>query len=112
MANQYHHRLSLEGVEYVIHHLFLPAKLPQKDDFLPEHETLLISLTCRALSTFEEKVEDKYRQTVQEVHKSLKELSRVLDNDMCINEYLLVDSLNDIALKGKSAPPQINHTKC
>jgi hypothetical protein len=44
--------VSFEAIIYLIHHIFLPPQLPQKDDYNLKHEKVLLDLTCKALSSF------------------------------------------------------------
>lgn len=42
---------SHDAVMYLIHHIFLPQKLPQEDDFSSEHQAFLLDITIETLSS-------------------------------------------------------------
>lgn len=44
--------LTNKNVEYLYHHLFLPAKLPDGDDNCPEDERLLMGFVHHSLESF------------------------------------------------------------
>jgi hypothetical protein len=39
-------------MKYMFHHVFLPPKLPQEDDYNPEHELALLDSVIQALERF------------------------------------------------------------
>lgn len=44
--------MATNSLAYLIHHLVLPPKLPQSDDFDPQHERILLRTTIHALQEF------------------------------------------------------------
>jgi hypothetical protein len=46
--------LDPEALQYLIHHVFLPPKLPQKSDTSSENDRALFEQICAALKAFEE----------------------------------------------------------
>jgi hypothetical protein len=54
--------LSLEATLYLFHHIVLPPKLPQADDWKVEHENALLDMTVEALRTFGKAVRNEQPQ--------------------------------------------------
>ena len=44
--------LSHDAALYAIHHIVLPSKLPQADDYDPKHDEVLLEVVHRALDAF------------------------------------------------------------
>lgn len=62
--------LSLEATLYLFHHIVLPPKLPQTNDWKVEHEDALLDTTVEALRTFGEAVQKEQPKVARHVHKS------------------------------------------
>jgi hypothetical protein len=45
--------ISVDDLQYIIHHVFFPPKLPQKDDSAPEYDKALTKQVLQALRAFE-----------------------------------------------------------
>jgi hypothetical protein len=54
--------LSLEATLYLVHHIVLPPKLPQTDDWKVEFEDALLDTTVEALQTFGKVVRNEQPQ--------------------------------------------------
>jgi hypothetical protein len=62
--------LSLEATLYLFHHIVLPPKLPQADDWKVEYEDALLDTTVEALRTFGEAVRNEQPQVARYARRS------------------------------------------
>ncbi|KAI1822778.1 hypothetical protein F4861DRAFT_371113 [Xylaria intraflava] len=81
---------SLAEFLYVYHHLFLPSKLPQQDDYNPEFERVLLSTAINGLTVWKDYVEPTCRGQADAAISMLYNMQRA---------YLPIsDSLNNTEL--------------
>ena len=64
------HSMSLQATLYFFHHVILPPKLPQADDWKAEYEDTLLGMTVEALQTFGKAVQIEQPQVTRYAHKS------------------------------------------
>jgi len=57
--------LSLDATLYLIHHVVLPPKLPQANDYKVEYEHALLDTTVETLQTFGEAVRKEEPQVAR-----------------------------------------------
>ncbi|CZR56907.1 uncharacterized protein PAC_06796 [Phialocephala subalpina] len=69
--------LSLGVVQYLIHHVFLPPELPQKDDFNTEYESVLIDTTIDALWKFKAHLPDHQSLSINPIIVLMNNLKSV-----------------------------------
>ncbi len=62
--------LSLEATLYLFHHVVLPPKLPQADDWKVESEDALLDTTVEALRSFGETVRNEQPEVARYVRRS------------------------------------------
>lgn len=55
---------SAEATSYLVHHIALPPKLPQSDDYEAEHERCLLSTILQALRNLSSSVTSEHVVTV------------------------------------------------
>ncbi|KIW82284.1 hypothetical protein Z517_05311 [Fonsecaea pedrosoi CBS 271.37] len=85
---------------FMIHHMFLPPKLPSEDDSSPDHEKALLDTTIAALREFKDLAIEDSNGAVDSVIRMVTSLSAVLDSDGHVNEGKLSDALRDLPEKG------------
>jgi len=88
---------------YFIHHIFLPPKLPQKDDFNAEYETALLDTTIDTLQKFKGCTKCDYGAAIDSVINMLFNMSTVRDFQGTVNEKNLENSLKVLCRKGNVA---------
>jgi hypothetical protein len=66
--------ISIGNLQYIIHHVFLPPKLPQKDDSTPERGAALTKQVLQSLKRFEAK------SGHGEANKATNSLVKMLEN--------------------------------
>ncbi|RMZ83548.1 hypothetical protein DV738_g1146, partial [Chaetothyriales sp. CBS 135597] len=96
-------KLSSSAVSYLIHHIFLPPKLPNQDDSSPENESALLNTTIDALEEFKKWTVDDNNAAVDAVIDMVKGLELVTDfinSNGAINERELSIALKDLPQKG------------
>ncbi|RMD42864.1 hypothetical protein DV735_g2274, partial [Chaetothyriales sp. CBS 134920] len=90
---------SLDAVLYLIRHIFLPPKLPGKNDSSLENETALVDITVHALEEFKKQATDDCYAPIDSVIDMVKTLKLVNDT-IDINERELASALKDLPKKG------------
>ncbi|KAF2726475.1 hypothetical protein EJ04DRAFT_571236 [Polyplosphaeria fusca] len=81
-------------IAYLIHHLVLPPKLPQADDFDPDHENILLRTTIQALEEFQAHLSDPIQsQQVQSVLCTVKNLLGGRNSEGYVSESQLAQIL-------------------
>lgn len=106
-------QLPLETVKYLIHHIFLPPKLPTKDDFKLEHETALLRVITDALSKFKNAAAcNVYNQEaivdqVIAMVGNLRDVRNSSDAFGAVNEKKLGEALLRLSSEGKALLPTL-----
>lgn len=98
--------LPFEVIMYLIHHIFLPPKLPNEDDFDSDYETALLDTTIEALAKFKDVVTYDQNSIIDSVISMVTNLGTVRDSssvDGSISKEELRAALRDICNKGKQA---------
>jgi hypothetical protein len=93
-------RMSLDAIMYIIHHIFLPSKLPQEDDFNPQHESILLDTTSHALQMFKAAVGYGQQGIIESVIATINNLRIVRDDSGFINEGELQSALRKLPKNG------------
>ncbi|KKZ67076.1 hypothetical protein EMCG_07247 [[Emmonsia] crescens] len=102
--------LPFEAIMYLIHHIFLPPKLPNEDDFDSDCETALINTTLEALVKFKDVVTYDQNSIIDSVISMVTNLGTVRDSssvDGSISEEELGAALRDLCNKGGIIPLHI-----
>jgi hypothetical protein len=86
---------------YMIHHMFLPPKLPGEDDSTLDHETALLDTTLSALRDFEKWVTEDHIGTIDSVIDMVSSIARVSDGQGTVDEGKLFRALRDLVHKGR-----------
>ena len=94
------------AITYLIHHIILPPKLPQGDDFNLEHESVMLETIIYGLSTFKRGiVDDGHRAIVDSALAMVTTLRDVRDYRSltgAVNEMKLRDALTDLCREGEN----------
>jgi len=97
--------LPLGAVTYLIHHVFLPPKLPQKDDLDLSHETTLLDVTIASLSAFKDCTTINHSAIIGSAIAMVSSMKTVhlsaTYSGGAINEEKLKDALANLCNSGK-----------
>ena len=107
-------RLPLEVILYLIHHIFLPPKLPQKDDFNPEYERILLDIIIDNLLKFKDCATYDQNGVINSIINMVSTMRTVRDSfDVLgvVNEGKLKNALRDLCVKGKLNSCDLTHSK-
>lgn len=101
MANTNPEPLSEEDISYLLNHVFLPPKLPQRDDNDKDTDRnvalcRLVSDASREFSKFLPQSQQRQWSTVSRMVRNLLEATRVLDKDV------LVTNISTLVYGGQS----------
>lgn len=102
--------LPLGAIMYLIHHIFLPPKLPQEDDFDSEFETILLDTVIDNLLKFKNCVTSN-KSIIDSVIALVTTLRNVRDSPSnlgAISEEELRNALRDLCKKGE----RISYCSC
>lgn len=89
---------------YVIHHVFLPPRLPLEDDFDPQHEGILLDCISDALERFKAISGHDEELVVQTVLPMIENLISVRDVAGTISESKLQSVLRQLHDNGTALP--------
>lgn len=90
---------------YLFHHVFLPPKIPQKNDFQPEYGHLFFDVVERALLTFGEYSEPLPQKSLDAVTQMVARMRSVHDQSTGdVIGSTLVTTLGDLVKHGMSSP--------
>ena len=96
--------LPFGAIMYLIYHIFLPPKLPRKDDFDLEYETILLDITIDILLKFKGYITYDQSAIIDSVIAMVANLRTVRDSGGtvgAVNEGKLGNALRDLRKKGK-----------
>ncbi|KAF1968390.1 hypothetical protein BU23DRAFT_514913 [Bimuria novae-zelandiae CBS 107.79] len=97
---------SRDAVLYLIHHVFLPPKLPQRDDHNATHERALLETTTRALKNVQSQLlvsKPSWAEQFGTLAKTIDNLSSSYNSNGYPNEAQIAKLLHDIASSASSA---------
>ena len=86
-------RTPLAAIIYMIHHVFLIPKLPQEDDFDPQHERVLLETTIDALRNFKAAAGYGQQGVIDSVCAMMENLRFVQDYSGAISQSKLESAL-------------------
>lgn len=93
--------VSLDAAMYLVHHVFLPPKLPGKDDFNAAHEALLVKMLRGALSEFEDHSSIDQRSVLSSIAFMLDKTRQVYDSHGHVDESKLKEAFRELREKGQ-----------
>src|SRR5271163_4884823 len=91
--------VSFGAIMYLIHHIFLPPKLPQEDDFDSEYEMILLDTTIDVLLKFKDCVTYDQNGVIDSVVAMVTNLRAVRDSD-AVGAGNLGNVLRELCKKG------------
>ncbi|KAJ5636116.1 uncharacterized protein N7484_009429 [Penicillium longicatenatum] len=97
--------LTLEETSYLFHHLFLPPKLPQAEDYNAGHEHLLLNIVIDALRSFRKYVPNT--TVLHQVTETIARLRITHGPQGDVDETQLTKSLTELPVHGKHLNTQI-----
>lgn len=92
--------LSRDASLYVFHHVFLPPKLPQGDDFNDEHESTLLDTVIHALRGFKSHSPSRHGPVLDPVETMLDRLKKIRGISGGVNEENLKKVLEEMQTEG------------
>jgi hypothetical protein len=95
--------MSPEESLYLFHHVFLPPKLPQEDDYDPGCEMLLLDMVINALREFRDQVTSQPAGIVTAVITMVARLRGTCGFHGDVNEAELKKALVKLDIEGKHA---------
>ena len=101
-------RMPFRAIMYLIHHIFLPPKLPHEDDFDSDYETILLDTTIDNLLKFKDCVTYDQRGIIDSVIAVVTTLRNIRDPFGAVSEGKLGNALRDLCKKGK----HISYNSC
>ncbi|KAF7592066.1 hypothetical protein BBP40_000732 [Aspergillus hancockii] len=102
----------IEGLEYLINHVFLPPKVPQEDDYNSDHEKLLLKVVLDALTIFKRHVPTEWLSTIDLVIDMVQNIKSMLDDKGFMNEEGLRESLQGLSVTGGTLLLHIREQNC
>ncbi|RDW69108.1 uncharacterized protein DSM5745_08868 [Aspergillus mulundensis] len=96
--------LPFEAITYLFHHVFLPPKLPQDDDYNADHDLALLSTVIRALRSFTDHVPSQNAKWIAAMFTMLHRLKQTLVLHGGISESKLKTTLEQLLSDGGALP--------
>jgi hypothetical protein len=93
--------LDFESVLYMIHHVFLPPKLPQEDDIAPRLDGTLIDIVLESLQEFSNP--QGHDRTIDSVISMVGNIRAVHDGFGHITQTRLEETLAKLSKDGRTA---------
>ncbi|KAJ4287163.1 hypothetical protein N0V90_012561 [Kalmusia sp. IMI 367209] len=92
---------SLEATLYLIHHIILPPKLPQEDDWKVDHENAMLNMVSESLQTLRNDIQNEESHIVSQIDlvaSTVGNLRRVRNASGFISDSQLADLLRGLAM--------------
>ncbi|KAL5332674.1 hypothetical protein BJX70DRAFT_404369 [Aspergillus crustosus] len=99
--------LSLDASLYLLHHVFLPPKLPQRNDYNSSHELTLLNTVIHALHGFKAYV-PKQQEILYTVIMMLSRLRATCGPNGIVDERKLYTALEELGADGGALPIYIH----
>jgi hypothetical protein len=93
---------------YLFHHVFLPPKLPQEDDYDANCELILIDSVIHSLKEFRTLVPMHHRQVLDPVITMVARLREIHGSHGDVSEGKLKEAFQKLDAKGRSSAPYHN----
>lgn len=99
--------MSSDELTYMYHHVVLPPKLPQKDDYDPVNELALLHSFRKSLNTFGALSQDRdTNDVVTTLHAMLTSSIKVFDPYGSISSGALIEVLKELSSSGLAITSQ------
>ncbi|PVH93270.1 hypothetical protein DM02DRAFT_676940 [Periconia macrospinosa] len=91
--------MEADTLRYLIHHIVLPPKLPQEDDWSVSNELALVNHTSRAFGDFRKTLAVEHAEAAQHIASVVDTIENLIhcSSNGCISETGLADSLRRLA---------------
>lgn len=96
-------KMRSEASLYLVHHIFLPPKLPQEDDYKPEYELMLLEKCVEALQQFKVYVSDSEADSIAAAVTMVTRLAHICGPNGDVDEKEFRNALTQLYTEGKSA---------
>lgn len=96
-----------EARSYLFHHVFLPPKLPQKDDYEAEYDLTLVDSVISALNGFKVQAPASYDSAIDPIIEMMIRLRDVQESHGNVSEKILEQELGKLDVYGKSVRLEI-----
>jgi hypothetical protein len=93
--------LSSAAIAYLFHHVFLPPRLPQSDDYDAEHDLALLDSVIRGLSEFKTYATKQQDGILASAIEMITRLRDHVGNHGDVIEEKLLKNLKDLDNHGK-----------
>ncbi|KAL4918900.1 hypothetical protein BDW62DRAFT_200299 [Aspergillus aurantiobrunneus] len=100
-------KLTPGASRYLFHHVFLPPKLPQEDDYSAEYDRVLLDSVIHALHGFRTQVSEQHGVILGPVIAMITRLRETLESNGYVNEVKLRDILEKLNTEGGILPLHI-----
>jgi hypothetical protein len=90
-----------EAILFLFHHIILPPKLPQKDDYDPEHELLLLEKVIDALRSFSGHFANESADVIGTITSMIVRLKSICGPHGDVTEVDLLNALEILGEEGK-----------
>lgn len=90
-----------EVASYLFHHIFLPGKLPQQDDYNPAYETALLDKVIEALRLFKNHVSTQETNICSAAITAITRLKATYNHHGGVDKVMLTEALMDLRNEGK-----------
>jgi hypothetical protein len=88
-------------MKYIFHHVFLPPKLPQEDDYNPEYELALLDSVIQVLERFKTYASEQQDAILASVIEMVSRLKSQAGFHGDVNEGKLLQNLQKLSHYGK-----------
>lgn len=93
--------LSIDEIQYIFRHMFLPPKLPESDDYDDHLDQAILQVTLDSLIKFKQYVSvDPDRTMVDAVCDLLEQMNQILTTNGYLNSVNLKNSLRNLSKTG------------
>jgi hypothetical protein len=91
--------------EYLFHHVFLPPKLPQEDDYEAGYDRALLDSVSRALDRFQAHVPPNCENDIASIIVMISRLRNIHGVHGDVSEGIFKTELGKLDMDGKSVRP-------
>ncbi|KAL3412906.1 hypothetical protein V8F44DRAFT_645694 [Aspergillus fumigatus] len=93
---------------YLVHHIFLPPKLPQEDDYKPEYELMLLEKCVEALQQFKVYVSDSEADSIAAAVTMVTRLAHICGPNGDVDEKEFRNALTQLYTEGGILPVYVH----
>ena len=92
--------MSQQAIDYLVHHVFLPPKVPQEDDFPNNHHFFLLDTLANAFEKFQPLATHHARDVLNMLDTTIRRLKMLHGGSNEISESKLKDFLLALPKEG------------